>query len=48
MLACSYGRWWEARQAMGRLLVHSRNLVRLVSRSSARIPTLMLPTSFEA
>ncbi len=32
MLACSYGRWWEARQAMGRLLVHSRNLERLVSR----------------
>lgn len=29
-LCRSYGRWWEARQAMGALLVHSRCLVRLV------------------
>ncbi|KAL4425199.1 hypothetical protein ABPG75_009215 [Micractinium tetrahymenae] len=43
LLACSYGRWWEARQAMGRLLVHSCNLVRLYCAYVAPAAPVLLP-----
>ncbi|KAL4435582.1 hypothetical protein ABPG77_002545 [Micractinium sp. CCAP 211/92] len=39
----SYGRWWEARQAMGRLLVHSRNLERLSAAYVAPADPSLLP-----